>query len=134
MSEFTTPLRIEYIDGINWKLMEPFSYWTELTDIKTTIITPSAFITDFASIPRVFWPIAHPTGKHGKAAVIHDLLYQHHLVSRLLADKIFLEGMEVLGVEAWRRKTMYSAVRVFGASAYRTGPERRIELANKFSQ
>ncbi|EOF5090138.1 DUF1353 domain-containing protein, partial [Salmonella enterica] len=35
------------------------------------------------------------------------------------ADKIFLDGMTVLGVPKWKRAVMYWAVRVFGRGRYR---------------
>ncbi|EKP8882834.1 DUF1353 domain-containing protein, partial [Salmonella enterica] len=34
------------------------------------------------------------------------------------ADKIFLDGMTVLGVPKWKRTVMYWAVRVFGRGNY----------------
>lgn len=39
------------------------------------IRVPAGFVTDFASIPRAFWVVLPPTGKYGKAAVVHDYLY-----------------------------------------------------------
>ncbi|EDH4985565.1 phage tail protein, partial [Salmonella enterica subsp. enterica serovar Muenchen] len=34
------------------------------------------------------------------------------------ADKIFLDGMTVLGVPRWKRMIMYWAVRMFGRGMY----------------
>ncbi|ENL4830298.1 DUF1353 domain-containing protein, partial [Salmonella enterica subsp. enterica serovar Teko] len=34
------------------------------------------------------------------------------------ADKIFLDGMTVLGVPKWKRTVMYWAVRLFGCGIY----------------
>ncbi|EOH0861805.1 DUF1353 domain-containing protein, partial [Salmonella enterica subsp. enterica] len=34
------------------------------------------------------------------------------------ADKIFLDGMTVLGVPRWKRTVMYWAVRMFGRGNY----------------
>ena len=82
------------------------------------IIVPAGFITDFASVPRVFWPIIDPIGEHGKAAVIHDYCYYTACYKRLRSDEIFLEGMEVLKVEEWKQTTMFHSVRLFGWHAW----------------
>lgn len=75
------------------------------------------FITDGASIPRIFWSlIGSPfTGLYRKPSLVHDKFYATQKVTRKYADRIFLEGMKDEGVSWWRRKTMYFAVR---AGAY----------------
>lgn len=85
---------------------------------------PKNFITDLASTPRILWPIFPPSGRYTGAAVIHDYLYSNGYkigVSRKKADEIFLGIMEEMGVPAWKRKTMYRAVRLFGGLHYRKG-------------
>ncbi|EME4456538.1 DUF1353 domain-containing protein, partial [Salmonella enterica] len=42
------------------------------------------------------------------------------------ADKIFLDGMTVLGVPRWKRTIMYQAVRLFGRGMY----EKRRDYCN----
>jgi hypothetical protein len=80
---------------------------------------PAGFVTDLASIPRVLWSLLPPHGRYAKAAIIHDWLYATGIGGREYADDVFLEAMEVLGVSPWKRKTMYWAVRAFGASRYK---------------
>lgn len=123
---FLAPLELEYVDGRTWKVKAPFVY-------ETTILPPAAygavilavsidFVTDFASIPRVLWNILPPTGRYGKAAVIHDLLYRTKgLATRAQADAILFEAMGVLGVRWLTRWTIYSGVRVGGARSYKGG-------------
>ncbi|EFP5746686.1 DUF1353 domain-containing protein, partial [Salmonella enterica] len=41
------------------------------------------------------------------------------------ADKIFLDGMTVLGVPKWKRIVMYLAVRIFGRGNYSRGQQAR---------
>ena len=118
MSTFTNPLIVKHIDGRNWELIEPFIYHVGEYPSEERITVPQGFMTDFASIPRIFWNILAPTGKHGKAAVIHDWLYRSHSCSRKKAYNIFYEAMCVLGVSWWKRALMYRAVRWFGAKAY----------------
>ncbi|EJC5177426.1 DUF1353 domain-containing protein [Salmonella enterica] len=79
---------------------------------------PAGFVTDLASVPRIFWTILPPDGKYAKAAIIHDYLYDNALRTKKEADLIFLDGMTVLGVPKWKRTVMYWAVRLFGRGMY----------------
>jgi len=85
------------------------------------VTVPAGFISDFASIPRLFWRVLPPWGEYNRAAVVHDYLYRTHLRTRAGADDLFLALMVELGVSRWKRRVMYRAVRMFGARAYRNG-------------
>ncbi len=112
MSSFTSPLIVSPMDnGRTWKLIKPFTY---RIGSKEVVSVHAGFITDFASVPRIFWSIVCPYGKQGKAAVIHDYLYQFGGYTRKEADSIFKECMTVLGVAGWKIWVMYLAVRIFG--------------------
>jgi hypothetical protein len=117
VSSFKTPLLLEYLDGATWRLIQGFRYDTDLL-AAGAIYVPAGFVTDFASVPRFFWRLFPPTGKYGKAAVIHDFLYRGSGVPRELADAIFLEAMEALGVGWFTRHVIHRAVRLCGAGAY----------------
>jgi hypothetical protein len=98
-------------DEENWVILEDFKYSHE----GEIIIVPKGFTTDFASIPRVFRNILSPYGEYGKAAVIHDFLYQNQgWNDRRRCDDVLLQGMIDLGVGWIKRNTIYSAVRTFG--------------------
>ena len=117
-NSFLTPLIIKFLDtkdAKRWELHEGFRYVCKSGEV---IYVPKGFRTDFASVPRFFWRIIPPTGLYGKAAVIHDFLYQEKLFDRARADAIFLEGMELLGVSRWKRNLMYRTVRLFGGRAF----------------
>jgi len=118
MSQFTTKLIVEPIGNGFWELQVGFEYHVGEYPSDEIITVPKGFITDFASVPKIFWPILPPVGKHGKAAVIHDYCYATACYSKAMSDKIFLEGMEVLEVEKWKRETMYHAVVWFGWFAW----------------
>jgi len=127
MSNFTEPLIVEYLDNNKWKIRREFSYYTSIpynnvivneTKNPYWITIKEGFVTDFASIPRVFWNIVSPYDKHAKAAVIHDYLYKTRELPRRICDEIFLEAMEVLGVSWWKRNLMYYIVRVLGKKHY----------------
>ncbi len=128
MANFLSPLRLEYIDGHLWRLTEPFEYHMGAPDGANYVAIPTGFVTDFASIPRALWPVLPPTGTYGKAAVVHDWLYQmriidHHphemrLCTRAEADATLNEAMIVLGVGRWTRWTIYGGVRIGGWAAW----------------
>jgi hypothetical protein len=84
------------------------------SDIVGMIIIPEGFITDFASIPRIFRTIHPVNGKHRKAAVVHDYLCRDEITKRKVADRVFNEAMKVCKVAGWRRIQMYVAVRIGG--------------------
>ncbi len=121
MSSFTSPLKVEYIDGKNWKLTRPFTYHLNSKHGKAIIKVPIGFETNFASIPKLFRPvIGQPTNKgFGKASVIHDYLYTTHQYSRKKSDQIFLEAMQISGVPKFKRGTMYYTLRFFGRRAWK---------------
>jgi len=149
--------RCGYVNGRQWTIYNPptpninptdprsvqFGY--EISDLPPVtdsspvcIIPEDGSLTNFASIPRVFWRIAPPVGdgaraRYGLAAIAHDELYRSHCVVRKIpnrehpkytvhvdvdrkfADAVFLAIMAADEVSWWRRKTMYYAVRAFGA-------------------
>ncbi len=119
MSSFTTPLVVTPIgDGRRWKLLEPFIYYrTGREHLRYRV--PKGFITDFASVPRLLWPILPPYGRYGKAAVLHDWLYRSGIEDRKGADLIFKEAMGVLGVAKWKIAVLYWGVRLFGGERFK---------------
>ena len=115
MSSFTTSLLVMHLDGRRWKVMKEFVYHVGDKQSTEVIKVPRGFITDFASIPRLFWTvIGHPTGRYGKAAVVHDFTYAKALYKRKRCDEIFAEAMRVLRIGWLKRIVMYQAVRRFG--------------------
>lgn len=123
-TNFLTPLVVEPLDDERtWRVVEAFEYIASFAGISWTICVPVGFITDFASIPRAFWSILPPTGRYGKAAVIHDFLYNQAnakvpgteiTIVKAMADRIFYDAMGVLGVPKWQRVVMYAAVCIGG--------------------
>lgn len=97
-----------------WILTEDCIYITNVKTAagpKSVVIVPEGFVTDLASIPRVFRLLIVKNGKHRPAAIIHDYLCSLKLkFSRVSADKIFLEAMKVCKVPRIRRRLMYMAV------------------------
>lgn len=104
-------------DDGQWVLTEPFLYSSDIA--KCVIIVPKGFVTDFASTPRL--PVIYFLAGNvaTKAAVIHDFAYSDGQFSRSMADAIFREASEVIGVSWWRRWTMWAGVRIGGAAHYK---------------
>ena len=125
MSSFTKPLITQYMpDTENWMLPAGagFRYWIGAENSGTYVDIPDFFRTDGASVPRPFWNIVAPWGKHGQAAVVHDFLCVYRTVirdgkavsiSRKECDNIFREAMTVLNVDPVQREIMYGAVRAY---------------------
>ena len=125
MSSFTTKLRLEYLDGREWRVLEDFLYEVGTEGSGIVVTVGAGFETDFASIPRGLWNLFPPTGPYGKAAVVHDCLYRTQTlmsaqISRKRADDIFLEAMGVLHVGRFTKYTVYWAVRAGGGRIWRT--------------
>ena len=124
MSSFTSPLVVSPLsDGRRWRLARAFSYHRGSKYSNNYVNVPIGFVTDFASIPWVFWALVPYWGKYGKAAVLHDYIYQTGSRSRKEADAIFYEAMIVGNTRPWKAKLMYLAVRLFGAAAYGANKE-----------
>jgi hypothetical protein len=88
------------------------------------ITVPTGFVSDGASIPRVFWSIMGPQGPWFYAAIVHDYLYSKSSTGRFdcdrwEADEIFLDAMKDLGVRWHQRFLIYRAVRLFGWASYK---------------
>ena len=120
MSVFTEALVVSPLsDGRTWVILRPFSYDVGSVDSDDTVRVSTGFMTDFASIPRLFWFFLPCWGKYGNAAVIHDWLYWVQERSRHEADSIMLEGMTVLKVPLWQKYAIYFTVRSFGWMAWK---------------
>jgi Protein of unknown function (DUF1353) len=117
MSGFLTKCVLEIADSQDdgqWILLETLIYQSDVA--RLTITVPKGFQTDLASVPRlpvVFWL----TGDCAReAAVVHDYLYQSHMVDRAMADAVLREASQATGVPGWRRWLMWAGVRAGGGS------------------
>lgn len=132
MSQFTKALVVTPLaDGRTWVLLEPFSYDVGREGSGDTVQVPVKFMTDFASVPRPLWVVFPQWGKYGNAAVIHDWGYWSKERTKAETDRIFLEGMTVLGVGAITRTVMYLAVHLFGGFAWRSAGRRKARNESK---
>jgi len=129
---FLSPLRIEEIPGDDqhWRLLEPCIYHLGEPDGQEWVEVPVGFVTDFGSIPRLFWnlPDLSPFGKFRRGYVVHDKLYIAPVIrtltsaratTRAEADAILREALQVLGASWATRHLIYCGVRVGGWVAWR---------------
>ncbi len=124
---FTGPFRVELPGQTRQgragrKVIEPLTLGRWINGEAREFTCPPGFHTDGASVPRFFWRLIPPGGLYAGAAAIHDYLYAHRVGedplgkkrARYEADLAFREGMDAAGVPAWKRATMFRAVRMFG--------------------
>jgi hypothetical protein len=107
-----------YKGSRTFKFTAPFRYDSRIG----WITVPAGFLTDGASIPRIFWSIFSPTGSYFEAAVIHDYLYSkasNWYIDRAMADTIFHDAMKEIGVGWLTRRTIHRAVRLGGWKGYK---------------
>lgn len=107
-----------------WVVQANLTYEVGAVGSGVMIVVPTGTITDFASIPRLFWRLYPPDGPWLKAAVVHDHLYKSRgnvlrvghpcKFTRAESDDILREAMAVLGVGKVERLAIYSGVRVGG--------------------
>ena len=101
------------------------------TNKTETIVVPSGFVTDLASVPRAMWAFIAPFDV-ARAAIIHDLLYKtirqyrwkmkdkedKELVkkAKIASDKVFLLGMHDAEpkIPGWKSYSSWKAVDLFG--------------------
>lgn len=117
---FLTELDARLLEGDKvWKLIAPLVYYSELLDCEITV--PRRFCTDLSSVPRV--PVAYWFwgGKAHREGVLHDYLYRidsQPVVSRGLANAVFLEAMISRGKSRFVRNPMYWGVCIGGGPSY----------------
>lgn len=81
------------------------------------ITIPKGYITDFASIPRIFWVIYPPHFyNYRKPSIIHDYLYtsKEVIVSRKEADKEFIKLLKKNNTWKITIFVFYTYVRLLG--------------------
>jgi hypothetical protein len=129
MSAFRAPggmLKISRFREPVYFLTAPISWTPNPGQQRYEAVTvPPGFVTDFASIPRIFWSILRPDGVYAYAAVIHDYLYWTQTQSREESDDILKMAMEDFDVGTVTVGTIYNAVRMGGLMAWNDNAEKK---------
>lgn len=82
------------------------------------IIVPKGFMSDLATIPRIFQLFIPKVGPYNAAAIVHDWGYCVQFLSRKEVDDLFLEIMKYSRVGFITRYSMYYFMRVLGPIAW----------------
>jgi hypothetical protein len=89
-------------------------------------VVPANFVTDWASIPRVFWLVCSPLDEARLAGTLHDWLYSlkgeaPYNLSRKECDDLFKEALkyDIPPSPYWRRVVMWACLRIFGSFAWK---------------
>jgi hypothetical protein len=94
-------------------LTKPISWKPNEGQGLAAVEVATGFVTDFASIPRVFWSALRPDGEYTYPAIIHDYLYWTQTRPRRQADQIFRFAMQDFSIPSVTSFTIYEAVRRF---------------------
>ena len=150
MGKFNNRLMTEFWPPRGWRLGRDLTYTTKditADEIKTlkavgvkikrdtnkteSIVVPSGFETDLASVPRAAWALIAPWDV-ARAAIVHDILYKtirqyrwkmktkedKELVAKakVISDKVFLLAMNDAEppVAQWKKYSAWKAVDLFG--------------------
>jgi hypothetical protein len=117
----------------------PFADWDYyylLTDLQWTpdvirpglpnrVDVPRGFVTDLASIPRIFWSALPPASSYTYPAIVHDYLYWYQPCERAEADDAFRVAMTELNVAPTKVAAIYNAVRSLGATSWENNASAR---------
>jgi Protein of unknown function (DUF1353) len=125
---FGVPLLQPFADMHYWILARTITWTPPVgTDPSTERVTvPRGFVTDLASVPRLFWALISSGGRHGHAAILHDWLYWKQTIPREMADHVLELAMKDVSVPAIARSVIFSSVRVFGETAWTTNERARL--------
>lgn len=121
----TRPVLTPFADGEFWVVTQPLSY--PIPESDAVIVVPQGFVTDFASVPRIFWTVFPRHGEYTTAAIVHDFLYWEQKCTREQADNLFDLVMQDADVSMASRLAIYAAVRLGGGSAWEENAELKEE-------
>jgi len=128
----TSPLHLGRFADRRYWLLDSINWQPDPGQTGSPLTVPRGFVTDFASIPRVFWSLLPPDGQYTYAAIIHDYLYWEQNVSKAQADRILGYVMEEFKVDAASALAISRGVQVGGGSAWaenarlKNGGEKRV--------
>lgn len=103
-----------------YRVVKGFSYITE--DDKTIVI-PTGYLTDGASVPKIFRWFINPWGRHARAAIVHDVLCDFHTyydkdgnghyANSGVINNTFREAMSLDTVTELKKKIIYLGVDLY---------------------
>jgi hypothetical protein len=114
-------------------LAQPIT-WTPNPDQQgyQPVTVPVGFVTDLASIPRIFYSALRPDGEYTYPAIIHDYLYWTQTRPKDTADMIFKFGMQDFDINGLVIKAIYEAVHYGGSSSWKHNQELKLSGERRF--
>ena len=125
---FDTELGIQYSHFASkelkkdyWVVKKGFIYYLD-ESYTSYVYVPKGYLTDGASVPRLFWNIIPPWGAYGQSCVLHDYLceYPYYFeglasttLSRKQVNNIFNDAMEITGLNKSKRRLIYGGVELY---------------------
>lgn len=106
----------------HWRVMDSFIFYVDNEHSGEWVYVPSGYLTDGASVPRMFWNIIPPWGAYGQAAVVHDIVCEYlsitrdgapKIVTRAQCDGILDQAMAALDVPWLTRKAITASVAAY---------------------
>lgn len=117
---------IEHVpDRDKWVVKQPLQY---LSPDFISVVVPTGFETDLASVPRILWGIIPQSDKHiVEGSIIHDYLYSGGMpsITRAEADRILREACKEMKAPAWYCWIVWAGVRLGGYFAWKRDHEQR---------
>ena len=106
-----------------WFTNEDFTYYIGDVAEQRYVTVPKGYVTDGASVPRLFWGMIPPWGSYGQAAVVHDFLCEKKQLTfnnnnpltldQAQIDRVLWTAMRASGVPYWKSALIYGAVRAW---------------------
>jgi len=118
---------VDWIDGFDFRMRRGFRYYLTADEGGEFVDVPAGFVTNFASTPRLTWPILPPTGRYSQVAATHDKLFRAPVIRSAHsarpctlgeANRIFVNGSKVLGVSWPVRRLMFRMLQAFSGAAW----------------
>jgi hypothetical protein len=105
------------------KLVQPFIIYVKdpIESVDQHIVIPAGYISDWASIPALFWrlfPPNHSESRHG--SMVHDYLYSHlyHYFTKSFADRLLRDFMIADGASRFAANAFHLAVKLGGRGGW----------------
>jgi uncharacterized protein DUF1353 len=114
----------DQLNDTEYRLRSSYQY-TTLANV--VILVPEGFRTDEVSAPQATWSFVGmpPDGYYRAAGVVHDYIYSLNgklptiTYTRQQCDQILVEILSRLGMSWLKKKLVYLAVRIGGASHWK---------------
>ena len=125
--DLSGPLDLRRFQDPVYILLNPISWKAKPTESGggKPLQVPAHFVTDFASIPQIFWSIFPTDGKYAYAAVLHDYAYWEQDRPKTEADTMFRQAMDDLRITDRQASILYKAVDLFGSTAWSTNAKKK---------